>query len=253
MAYATARGLAADSAGSLWIAGGNTVTVAIHGPPPFPLPPVIAHEHISNAAGAGIYPLSMMPAVAVAPGEIIGIAGDRLGQDAAGTRVLFDDVPAPVLSVRTDQITAVTPFGIAGKSTVKVTVEVNGIASNAETLAVLPSAPELYTYGLGILVSAAALNQDGTRNGPGNPAKTGSIVSLFATGAGEMTPALADGQIVSGPSLPVPNAPVSVTMHGFPAEVTWAGAMPGFIAGGLQVNLRVPADLVPAPQPDRDN
>jgi uncharacterized protein (TIGR03437 family) len=253
VAYGPAKGLAADSAGDLWLATGNTVTVATPGGPPFALPPSITHRRISNAAFFAAYPFLMYPSAAVAPGEIVTIPGSRLGQDTAGTRVWFDEAPAPVLTVRPDQVTAIAPYGIAGKATVGVRVEVNGVSSNVETMAVLPSAPGLFTYNLGTLVSASALNQDGTRNGPGNPATPSSIVSLFATGAGEMTPAVTDGEIVSGTPLPVPKLPVAVTMHSSPAEVTWAGAVPGFVAGGLQVNVRVPADLMPAPLPGQYN
>ncbi len=251
--YGPAKGLAADRSGNLWLANGNTVTVAAPGGPPFPQPPAISHQRIANAAISDLYPFSTYPSAAVAPGEIITIAGSRFGQDGAGVRVLFDDTPAPVLAVRADQNTAIAPYGIAGKATVGVTVEVDGVRSNVERLAVLPSAPALFTYSLGTLVSASALNQDGTRNGPGNPAVPGSVISLFATGAGEMVPAEKDGAVISGQPLPVPKLPVSVTIHTIPAQVTYAGAVPGLVAGALQVNVRVPGDLVPPPLPGQYN
>jgi uncharacterized protein (TIGR03437 family) len=40
--------------------------------------------------------------------------------------------------------------------------------------------------------------------------------------------------------------PVSVTINGLPAQVIYAGAAPGLVAGALQINVVVPADAFPA-------
>src|SRR5215469_12646161 len=48
---------------------------------------------------------------------------------------------------------------------------------------------------------AAVVNQDGTINGPQNPAAIGSVVSLYVTGLGPLSPTPADGGIVG---LPLP-------------------------------------------------
>ena len=50
----------------------------------------------------------------------------------------------------------------------------------------------------------AALNQDGTVNSADNPASPGSIVSIFATGLGRMTPAAIDGAVPQAPLLRSP-------------------------------------------------
>ncbi len=41
---------------------------------------------------------------------------------------------------------------------------------------------------------------------------------------------------------PAPVLPVSVTIDGLPAQVLYAGAAPGLVAGVLQINVVVPAD-----------
>jgi uncharacterized protein (TIGR03437 family) len=46
---------------------------------------------------------------------------------------------------------------------------------------------------------AAALNQDGTINSAEDPAAAGSIVSVFATALGRISPAPADGEITHVP------------------------------------------------------
>ena len=62
---------------------------------------------------------------------------------------------------------------------------------------------------------------------------------MFATGEGQTDPEGVDGRL-AGDVLPKPRAPVSVQIGGLPAEVLYAGAAPGLVAGVLQVNAKVP-------------
>ena len=244
--YSSIRGLAVDRAAHLWLAD-SVVTVLTTDGPPFPLAPVINDQGITNSATplADLDLLGGAVSAAVAPGEFVTITGVRLGPGSV--RVLFDGIAAPVLSANATTVMVAAPFAIAGKASVGITVEVDGVASNVAPLAVLPSAPEIYTHSFGTLIAATALNQDGTLNGPGNPAAVGSVVSLFADGAGVMQPAETDGAVVTGPPLPVPVLPVSVTMGTRALAVEYAGAAPGLLAGALQVNVVIPNNLVPAP------
>ena len=41
--------------------------------------------------------------------------------------------------------------------------------------------------------------------------------------------------------------PVTARIAGLPAEVTYAGAAPGLIAGGVQINVRLPDSIRPTP------
>ncbi len=163
--------------------------------------------------------------------------------------MLFDEIPAQVLAVFGTQVTAIVPYGVAGRDAVTVTVEVNGVRSNPARLAVLPSVPALFNRSYGTLLTVAALNQDGRPNGPDNPAELGSVVSMFVNGAGAFTPATKDGEIISGPPFPAAALPVQAMAGGRPLELLYAGAIPGFVSGGLQVNVRLPADVTPGTLP----
>ena len=92
----------------------------------------------------------------------------------------------------------------------------------------------------------AILNEDGTINSPSNPAKAGSVVSVFGTGGGATTPATVTGSIVSGPPRSIQSLPMSAGIGPYSADVTFAGSAPGQVAGVLQANLRVPANLPPS-------
>jgi len=104
-------------------------------------------------------------------------------------------------------------------------------------------APSIFSVNLSGAGAAAVLNEDGlTVNSAASPAAKGSVISIFATGEGQTLPGGIDGQIASANSLPRAAQPVQVLIDGRPAEVRYAGAAPGAVAGLFQVNARIPLD-----------
>jgi uncharacterized protein (TIGR03437 family) len=201
---------------------------------------------VTNAASSAGGPL--------APGEVVVLYGSGLGParlaqyqldpasglvgtSLAGTSVLFNGTPAPVLYTSATQIGAVAPYAVAG-SNVQVSVQYQGAASAPVTVPVAPVAPALFTQDSSGKGQAAATNQDGTSNGAAHPAKVGSSISLWLTGAGQMNPGGVDGLPGSAP-LPVAVAPVAVTIGGTPATVQFAGQAPKTVAGVMQVNAQI--------------
>ena len=158
----------------------------------------------------------------VAPGELVTIFGSNLGPGQ--TRVLFSGIPATLLYVGINQVTAIVPNGLANQTEAEVVVEHNGVPSGTLTIPVSASAPGLFTATARGKGQAAALNQDLSKNSVSNPASQGSIVALFGTGAGETNPAL----------------PMSVTIDGKTAKVLYAGATGDALPGVIQLNVRLP-------------
>jgi uncharacterized protein (TIGR03437 family) len=109
-------------------------------------------------------------------------------------------------------------------------------------LNVAPSAPALFTAASSGTGQAAALNQDSSANSVSNPAAAGSVIVLFGTGEGQTNPAGQDGVVANG-IYPAPVQPVSVKIGGKPAQVLYAGAAPGEVAGLLQINAQIPAGV----------
>jgi uncharacterized protein (TIGR03437 family) len=195
----------------------------------------------------------------VAPGEMVSIFGTGLGPSTpqsftfgsdgrvastlAGVQVTFDGTPAPVLYVQEGQINAITPWELAGKSTTNMCVAYNG-NKDCVTPAVGAAAPGAFASGQG---QAIAVNQDGTLNSTANPAAVGSIVSLYVTGLGSISPAPADGALVQ---LPLPalvnpiqvafSNPNSLSPYLLPAQVLYAGPAPLEVGGMFQINVRIP-------------
>jgi uncharacterized protein (TIGR03437 family) len=184
----------------------------------------------------------------VAPGELLNITGQNLGPantlaaqvDATGhlpflvdtTSVLFDGYYAPILSVQSGLIVCVAPFEIT--SSTVVTVKVGGQSSNSVRIAVFPTAPYVLT----------SVNQDGTLNSASHPAPQGSVITFYMTGLGLTSPLSQDGS-VSAPPLPVPVAPVQVSVGSTQLQTQFVGAAAGAVAGITQVNALVPVASYP--------
>jgi uncharacterized protein (TIGR03437 family) len=199
------------------------------------------------------------------PGLIMAIKGTNLGPatgvgaqvqngfvttTAGDVRVTFDNVAAPILFARQDQVNVVVPYFVGTQTSTRMVVEYRGQRSDSRELRVAETAPAIFTADATGTGQGAVLNQDNTVNGPNNAAARGSIVVLYATGEGQVIPAGSDGRVITPTDLRRPVANVSVRIGGQAAEVLYAGSAPGLVSGALQVNVRVPANLqVGGPSP----
>lgn len=215
---------------------------------------VDASTSVTPLQANGVLNAASLVSGPVAPGEIITLIGSGIGplipQAATsvggtalvGTSVLFDGTPAPILFAAKNHINAVVPYGIYGKANTGVTIIFRQKTIAAISLTVARAAPAIFTANSTGVGQGAILNQDFTINSPANPAEKGSIVALFATGAGQTNPPGKDGAIASG-VLAKALLPVAVRINGIDAEVQYAGAAPGQISGVLQVNARIPQNV----------
>jgi uncharacterized protein (TIGR03437 family) len=233
--------VATDSSGNLWIAdtGNNRIRKLS--------PIAIAEETAAPLSAVNAASLKPGP---IAPGEIVTIFGTGIGpestvlgiQDAAGlfprelarVKVLFDGRPAPLFYVQAQQINVQAPYDISGKSTVEVEIFYQETSRGKVTVAVGNAAPGVFTVGSG-KGQAKALNADGTPNSELKPALRATLVTLYATGEGlthragtEETPVL----------------PVTLTLGGYTAQISFARAAPGF-SGMLEIKARVPGGFAP--------
>jgi len=199
---------------------------------------------------------------AVTPGEIITIFGTNLGPSAlvtaqfdaggniatalAGTRVLFDGVPAPIIYTSATQVSVVVPFAVTGKSTTSVRTEYNNVQGGALSVSVVDSAPALFTANATGTGQIAALNQDYSINSPSRPSEPNTVVQLYATGGGPWTESIPDGQII-GSHLVAPKAPVYARVGKLPAQILYVGTAPSLVNGALQINILLPKELIGGP------
>lgn len=200
----------------------------------------------------------------VAGGEIVSLFGQGLGPTAgtqpqlktqsefpkqlAAVEVTFNGIPGPLLYVQDGQINAIAPWSLQSGQTVQVCVVYNGAPTNCLSRPVLDAHPGVFTVDGSY---AAAVNQDGTLNSASSPAQVGSIVSIFATGLGPISPPQSDGAIVGLP-LPVNVSPAQIWVPplGLPGSqptlltLKYAGPAPFQVAGVSQINFVV-QDSIP--------
>lgn len=186
----------------------------------------------------------------VAPGEIVSLYGSGLGPlegfslgldpltgrlpvSGPGVNVTFNGIAAPLYFVSATQLNVQAPYELQGASEATVRVTVNGTASEAVSVPVLPTAPGLFPR---------AFHTSGAMVTGENPVAPGDVVVLFATGQGLTNPASISGAIPSGGVYPEPIAPLKLTIGGSVAEVLFRGQAPGTV-GVTQLNVRVPAGL----------
>lgn len=196
----------------------------------------------------------------VAPGEFVVLFGSALGpatlttptpgtapDSLGGTTVTFDGIPAPILYASATQTSVQVPYGIAMPQTV-LKVTRTGVSSVATTINSVPAYPGLFTQNASGKGQVAALNADGTLNGPSNPALRGSYISLYGTGEGITNPASVEGTITpSVQPLPMPLFPVMVTFSGATGPVLYAGETPTALAGLMQINVTIPQNSPTGP------
>jgi uncharacterized protein (TIGR03437 family) len=233
--------------------GSFTVPLTLTVVPQFAPPPAIAS--VVDAA-------SRLPGV-VSPGEIISLTGSRLAPAGrkvssapgsngtypvtiSGSTVYFDKLPAPVLYSSESETLVVVPFGLAGRSTTKVTVVAAAGTSTPTDMTVAATNPSLFTsdssgYGLASAQNVGAGGRT-TVHSRGNPAAPGTVVTLFATGLGVTSPALTDGRVVANPT-PALSASIQAFVGGAAADVVSSGPVPGSIAGLMRVNVRIPQGI----------
>ena len=77
---------------------------------------------------------------------------------------------------------------------------------------------------------------------PGTPASIGETVVIYCTGLGPVTPKVAEGAPPPGSPLSTAVKPVTVTIGGVAATVSFAGLTPGD-PGLYQINAVVPSGI----------
>jgi uncharacterized protein (TIGR03437 family) len=198
----------------------------------------------------------------IAPGELFTITGTNLGPTTGltfsinggtvnttlgGTQVMVNSILAPILYSSATQINAIAPYEIATQSQVTVQVGYGG-ATASQSVQVQSAAPGAFTLNASGSGAVVAANQDGTINGPNNPAAKGSYVTIYFTGGGQTSPVGVTGSI-TGSVLKWLTQSISVTVGKQPATVQFDGAAPTFVDGVDQLNIQISPNTPSGAQP----
>jgi uncharacterized protein (TIGR03437 family) len=212
-----------------------------------PVTPAISAGGVVNAASFEDH---------VSPGALASIFGSNFigsGESASaslplpaslgGVSVKVNGQAAPLLYLSTDQINFQIPWETATGSA-KITVSSSAFASGTVDVSVLTAAPGLFFQGSHAIVQ----NSNFSLNSASDPAAVGSTILAYLTGAGAVSPPVADGQPAGSNPLSKVTPTVTASIGSKSATVSFAGLAPDFV-GLWQVNVVVPAGLAQGEYP----
>jgi uncharacterized protein (TIGR03437 family) len=194
----------------------------------------------------------------VSPGEWVTIFGSGLGPttlttsqpdqfgntplQVAGTVVYFNGYPAPIFYAWSTQVGVVVPYEVTSGSAV-LGIQFGNQVSLELTLPVAATDPGLFTANGSGVGQAYALNRGSqTWNTSTSPAPQGSIITVYATGLGEVTPSEPDG-FPDSAGFAEPLLPVTAAIGGAKASVGYVGGDSGLPPGMTRVDLTVPTGV----------
>jgi uncharacterized protein (TIGR03437 family) len=207
---------------------------------------------------------------AIAPGEIVSIFGTAMGPTSSlGTTldntgkvattlgnvtVLFNGYAAPLTYVSATQINCVVPYEVAQLSSPYVEVKYLNQTSQTVSLRAVTTAPGIFTLANGT-GQGAFLNYDNSYNSASHPAAAGSVIQLYLTGEGQLSPAGVTGSVTCSAGcatvnqIPLPLLPVAALVNNQPATIAFAREAPGDVSGVMQVNVIIPPNTPSGPIP----
>jgi uncharacterized protein (TIGR03437 family) len=200
----------------------------------------------------GIVNAAHLAGVGVSPGGLISIFGSNLASAAkpappipylpdelGGTSVKIGTFKARLAYVSPTQINAQVPVELSDQTT-PVKVSVGGLETDAVTMKVLPYDPGLFTFDGVPAGPVAALKADYSAVSAASPAQRLTVIMLFGTGFGPVSPSVGSGQPGQGSQNLTVQTPV-VLFGDRPGRVLYSGLAAGLV-GVYQVNVEVPAD-----------
>lgn len=245
------------------MAAGTTLTIMVSNPAPGGDSVTTVSFVFTPTVDWAVNSASYLPGGA--PGALIMLFGDNIGPAVpasltstgnyvdttlSGVSVTIDGQPAAMVYVSQHQVNVQIPYE-ATLGTGKTIVVTNGANPAANgTIDITATSPGIFTVtGTG---QAAALNTSASTgavsvNSATSAAHIGDTISLYMTGEGmySNTPTPVDGYIIpSGtlrPAMPqLVAAPLTITIGGVPATVTYAGPFDDGMLGVLEVDATVP-------------
>ena len=232
--------------------GAYRATIVIQSPnalPQYINVPVLFSLGPSPATSIGGVELSTGFQLAGSPGALLSVygvnlanatglvSGNPLPDVASGVSATINGLPAPIIYLSSSQLNLQIPYG-AGAGPASLSVNNNGLVATFG-FTMLPASPGIFADAAGNLAPAATVKQ-------------GATTALYVTGVGDLTTGILTG--FSPPAstklanLPRPFLPLSVTVGGAQAFLTYFAESPGLV-GTVQVNFTVPPTTAVGTQP----
>jgi uncharacterized protein (TIGR03437 family) len=166
--------------------------------------------------------------------------------------VINDQLAAPLSSVGPSQVSLQVPWETPlGTQRIAVRTTDTGELIASGNFAVAAASPELFSGG-DKNAFQAILNQDNSANSSSNPAARGTVINIFGTGQGPVSPPVPDGNPGPEPAastIAVPTSDGNACLNQQPSicvaigavfgEVQFSGLAPG-VVGIWQITVKIP-------------
>ena len=148
----------------------------------------------------------------------------------------------PLQFASNGQINAIVPFDVPVNTTLQLTVRQGTSVSGVEPVTMAAAQPAVFTRnGVAIIVG---VKPDGTSLDVGQPVTAGDTIVIYCAGLGAVDPPVPAGSAAPSNTLSNTVNPVTVSIAGQSAPVSFAGLSPGF-TGLYQINAQVPSGIAP--------
>jgi uncharacterized protein (TIGR03437 family) len=194
-----------------------------------------SEDPVVPGAWVTLFGSDLAPAPLIADSSVLP---DALG----GFQVLVGGLPLRLRYVGTGQVNALMPGALPPNTRQQLVLLRDGAPTVPLAVVVAEAQPGVFTMNQLGTGQATALHA-GTRSlaGPLIPARRGETIEIYCTGLGPVDVSTPNGESAPLSGLARVRIPVSVTVGGRSAEVSFAGFAPGTV-GLYQVNARIPDD-----------
>ena len=239
--------------------GSQTITATWNGSSSASTSSVSLNVRVSGSSSSGVPAITGLANAAsfqqvFAPGMLLTIFGSSLAPSPlsassvplpatlAGVAATLNGQSVPLLYVSPGQLNVQIPYEAAVGAPATLEVNNNGQVTST-TFFIAAAAPGIfYAPQSGIIA-----------NGLPSGIAPGQTTTLYLTGAGPVSPVIADAAAPTSTTalsaLPAPSANVTVTVGGITSPaLPFVGITPGLV-GVVQVNFEVPASVPAGPQP----
>jgi uncharacterized protein (TIGR03437 family) len=213
-------------------------------------PPVLNPGGVVSTASLG------PPDAPLAPGSLVSISGAGLsaGQSEslgppldtqlAGTVITVGGKAVPLSYASNGLVRGIFPYDLPVNVRLPLLIRRQSSLGVPESITVAVAQPEIFTKDGSGGGQGQIFDSQNQRIEAGNPAKSGDTISIYCAGLGAVDPAVPAGAAAPDAPLSPITSPLTLTIGGIPAVVTFAGLAPREV-GVYQVNAVIP-DNVPA-------
>ncbi len=205
--------------------------------------------------GGAVQAASFARGAPLAPGSLFSVFGANLApansqaqafplpKELGGLSATVGNVDVPLLYAGSGQFNGQVPAELPANSTAQLVVKLGGAFTVPESINIAAAQPGIFTQNASGTGPGAILDVRFNLVTASNPVRAGDIIQVFGTGFGETSPAVPSGQPApAAEPLARVTRPVTGTVDGISAPVSFAGLAPNFV-GLYQVNVQIPSGV----------